>query len=568
MEQKNHIPNWNVISEKEFKERVRIVFEQVSNALSNTLGPYGSTTIIEKYGEMHITKDGWSVLKEIKFDDITDTNILALLVRIAAQVVIKVGDGSTSSIVTANNVLKGLEKTDMLKNIPPRDFVSALKVVVDEISDRIRKSAKKINSTDEIYNLALIATNGDETIAEMIKTIYDKTGNPSIDFTPSKTSSHVCEIIEGYKADIKYLDRIFANNEYGECVIDNPVILLFDHVVDTSDVYLKIIEKGKQLAYDRNTKLVVVASGYDQYFHEKLKREINLEYRTTGTSTAVYCTTPLINNHLKTLYSDFRLLVGANMVDQQFILELKEELYNKENHNIEGKLSMGEIDDFFGTVKSITITGSSTVIRGFEAMNTTMYDKTLQDAKLQYAELEKQSRDLGIIDSSLNLAKQRITKLIGHMGVIHVGGNSTLEVRSTKDLVEDAVKACESAFEHGYNIGGNLCIPFIIKQMLVVEDCYKDEKEKRTLLNILYHAFIDTFKTILIKGENKENIDTIIDECLGGPKLKCYDLVKREYSDEIINSCMTDIEILKATTSIVSLLISSNQYLTVVTTKG
>ena len=40
--------SWNVISETDFKNAVSMVFEKVSGALRKTLGPYGSTTIIEK----------------------------------------------------------------------------------------------------------------------------------------------------------------------------------------------------------------------------------------------------------------------------------------------------------------------------------------------------------------------------------------------------------------------------------------------------------------------------------------------------------------------------------------
>ena len=54
---------WNVIEEDDFKKALYDVFDDVSKALSKTLGPYGTTTIIEQFGEMHITKDGYQVLK-------------------------------------------------------------------------------------------------------------------------------------------------------------------------------------------------------------------------------------------------------------------------------------------------------------------------------------------------------------------------------------------------------------------------------------------------------------------------------------------------------------------------
>ena len=42
---------------------------------------------------------------------------------------------------------------------------------------------------------------------------------------------------------------------------------------------------------------------------------------------------------------------------------------------------------------------------------------------------------------------------------------------------------------------------------------------------------------------------------------RCYDLVTEVYSNDIINSCRTDIEILRSAIAIIGVIISSNQYL-------
>ena len=120
------VSKWNVVDDNTFKNRICTVFKQVSDALSKTLGPYGSTTIIEKFGEMYITKDGWQVLKAIRFDSPIDNNIMMMLVRIATQVVLKVGDGSTSSIVAANNLLDKLNNSNILSTMRPKEFIDLL----------------------------------------------------------------------------------------------------------------------------------------------------------------------------------------------------------------------------------------------------------------------------------------------------------------------------------------------------------------------------------------------------------------------------------------------------------
>lgn len=50
------------------------------------------------------------------------------------------------------------------------------------------------------------------------------------------------------------------------------------------------------------------------------------------------------------------------------------------------------------------------------------------------------------------------------MGVINVGGFTELEKSANYDLVEDAVKACESAYLYGYVPGQSISIRTAIKK--------------------------------------------------------------------------------------------------------
>ena len=63
---------------------------------------------------------------------------------------------------------------------------------------------------------------------------------------------------------------------------------------------------------------------------------------------------------------------------------------------------------------------------------------------------------------------------------------------------------------------------------------------------------------------NKEDVSfnkalQVADNCVNDNK--CFDLITDTYTDTIINSCMTDVEILKAVGSMVALLLSSNQFI-------
>ena len=91
------------------------------------------------------------------------------------------------------------------------------------------------------------------------------------------------------------------------------------------------------------------------------------------------------------------------------------------------------------------------------------------------------------------------------------------------------------------------------------------------IFEIIKSAFINVYGTVLInKYKYNETtdlafIDNTIHETEKRGYTQCYDLINDEFSDKIINSCETDIEILKASISIISLLISSNQYISIMT---
>jgi chaperonin GroEL len=549
--------NWNVIDERTFRGRTRNVFEQVANTLTNTLGPYGSTTIIEKFGEMHITKDGWQILKKIAFDDTIEQNILQLLVNISAQVVIKVGDGSTSSIVSANSILKQLESSDHLKTVRPKELINVLNRVVEAVTNEILEASTKfdIETTDgleEIYRLAMISTNGDEEVSRIIQTIYSETQNPSIEFDKSKSAKTTYDIIEGYKALITYLDGIYANNDEGVCNIDKPLILMFDHKVDIENHYAAIIQPAIVRSIEENRRLVVIAPHYDNFLLNQIRQQTNIEYRAAQTTQVVYARATLTTNLFQEQYNDFAIMTGGMVVREADAMEFHHEDATKRP----------VLNDYIGEVEKIAIGPDTTLIKGFFHRNEAMYELAVRDATSKYRKLEQTHRELNIVDSQLYEVKKRLSKLKGIMGVIHVGGQSSLEKVSNYDLVEDAVKATESAFNYGYNIGGNLIIPISISKLLAEK--YSEPSDERVVLSLLWTAFRDVFTKVLgnkFTEATKEELDAIANKAIY--QEQCYDLISDTYSTEVINPCHTDIEILRAATSIVSLLLSSNQYISI-----
>ena len=595
--------NNNVISEEEYKERINLLFNDVSNILSKTLGPYGATSVLDKVGDVMLSKDGWQVLKKLAYMDEVQNTLLGLIVKIAHQVVMRVGDGSTTSVVGANQLLMQINKIAKKTNLRPKQLLDTLEEVVEKICDKIQEIAVPINKEgdlDEIYKLALVSTNGDSDIAEMIRTIYKETGNPAIEFNKSKSKNTSYEVIKGYKLQfMTYIDRIFVNNDNGTCNVKKPLVLMINHNLE-QDYFEKIIQPAIRVALDRGQRLVVVAPYYDSFLLQRFARELTLEFKATKTSTVVYTRASLMDEHRSDLFNDFAALCGCTIVNESVAMDV-----------LKGDMEFNALD-YIGEVEEMDIGEQSTFATGFIKKDEGMLAVLEKDAISKYQGYHQAAESSSTITEALVNAKQRVSKLKGNMGVINVGGSTDLAKQANYDLVEDAVKACESAYLFGVTPGQTIGIQTAISKL---EEEYKDDSIRLMFLEAISNAYRDVTK-ILLENKFKEQIpqyimdrlvresihqQAVIDiehteiefvELLGVDdlslkngnvlqrllyKVEKYlglkdldDVVKPEahvrqleFDDTIINSCKTDIEVLRATAGIVGLLLSSNQYVAV-----
>lgn len=539
---------WNVLTEEDFKQRACQVFEKVAQCLSKTFGPYGSTTILETNSQMHLTKDGWNVLKQIRFDDPIANNILDLLVNICAQVVIKVGDGSTSSMIASDKLIKRIEADEVLSKVRPKEFLNKLDACVEKITEQLLKDSVKItdDQLERIYDVAMISTNGDTKVSSIIKEIYEQTKNPSIDIVKGKTSEPYHEIIEGYQIRASYLDRIYMTNDDGTCEIDNPMLLMFNHKIDLENYYETILKPATNKAMEEGRRLVVICPYYDQFLLDQIKHEVNMYIKSNHLPPIVYTNLSLLSNHSRIEFNDFAVFTGGNVIKEDVVFNIKDGKFN--------------LDEYLGRVGHISIGEKNTIITGFDYRNDTLYKVLIDDANAALKTKIEENIELNIVNTDEFELKKRVSKLTGIMSTIYVGGHTPLEKLANYDLVEDAVKACESAYKYGINIGCNLAIPLAIDK-LEFEDVVTER-----LYGLIRNAFVDVYRTLLKNKYSAEDDESEVEEIIQTSidRRQCFNLVSSDYtSDKIINPCYTDIEILKATTSIIGLLMSSNQYISV-----
>ncbi len=137
----------------------------------------------------------------------------------------------------------------------------------------------------------------------------------------------------------------------------------------------------------------------------------------------------------------------------------------------------------------------STYVRGFINKNEAMLKILTDDAEAKYKDSLEASQKTTILTEDMINAKQRLSKLRCNMGIINVGGFTELSKSANYDLVEDAVKACESAYLYGYVPGQTIATQTAIADMLKCPDKYSDDEID--ILESISRAFAGVTKILL-----------------------------------------------------------------------
>lgn len=564
---------WNVISNEEYKRRVKRVLDNASEVLSNTLGPYGSTSMLQmSAGQHRFSKDGYSVLKRFIYSDIMEDSIGDMILNISQRIVRKVGDGSTSAVLAAKELYDSLNElstktTKYRPRVVQQKIVNLSKLIIDEIRD-ISTPIDRDGDFGDIYNLARISTNDNEEVAGLIQKAYQTVRSTDIRFMLSRDSDHSLEIIEGYQLPLWYNDSEYVNSAENKTATMHDIdVVMFDHFVEYEYHYHYIKEIIKS-AHESGRRVLIVAPQYDQVMWSEMKNNSDYEKRTAGNLYTIWATVDNASILHRAKYADLSALLGAKLIGEHVINEYNKKTMSQEerekmfNARLQGTVNESIDTDFntyMGKVGRVVLGERQSLFTEFNNINTSEYEKIKVVAEANYRKQLDYDNEHDTPGTEILPLHERLMSLNLAVAIIKVGGGTIAERKANLDLVDDAVKACRAAYDSGYNFGGNLAIVYAGVKILDDEAVELDELDRSILICII-NAFESVYKYVLRNAAitDRKEIKDIIDRSI--EEQKCYNLVTEEFDGTVINPTMTDVEILEATSSIVSLLITSNQY--------
>ena len=552
-------PRNNVITKEQFEDRAQKVFKLAWESLSKSFGPYGAPTIICNYPYRHVTKDGFTIMKNLSMDTantLLDQAILDMASDICGRLNFTVGDGTTSAVIATNSIYQNylkIKKELDLSMILPRDIIKRFNALKEEINEKLGNVAIPIMSDnkDELYenikDVVYISSNGDETITNYIAEFYKKLGAPAITCELSPDGVTRASDITGYKFNLCLNDRIYINSDNDTMELNGADIVIFTKRI-TLNTYQYILKPLNEHCRVRGRHLIVAAPLYDEVaLSNVISKELTLEFEANHDVNMVLCTYKAISAHSKRLLSDFAMLMGATMISSNLEEELIDnskrdvniaEIFNIDNRKIPGiniiarnikankaysfadvpgareQISADEIlfknqdtDPKLGYTSHCKLGLKTSLFSGEMYYNEALYKATVDEAKAVLKETEDKYAKLGTFNVEVSQAQERLYSLKLAMGLIEVGADSDLSQGMIKDSVDDSIKAAASAFNHGVVYGCNLDLIRILDELKLKYTSPVDQ----VLIDILFNGFRDVYKTVLANAFSDVKLCTTLD---------------------------------------------------------
>lgn len=589
--------NINVIPKEAFEKALSSTFQTISENISKSLGPLGSSATILDGLRPEATKDGFAILKNYRFTNRYKRMFFNLIKTPCERLNNSVGDGTTTSIVLTNYLFQIYEnKKKYLSTLYrlPKTFVSIWDSLVAEIIERVESFAKPI-SNDDIFHIAYISSNGNKEVSETIAEIYRECSSPVIREKDSPTNKTYVKAIHGYELPMNLVSDAYIRNEDLSVDEEDFVVLIFDYKIET-DFCSKVIFPAAEVFRAMGKKLLVMAPAYDKYLVEtRLQNYQSSEFQRFRQFSL------LIGQWdggkaKKHQIEDFAVLVNGTLIDQE-----KEKVILKEFSRIDNvdrfvhdclDEKIPELENLFGKVEKATMScvSGSTFIP-FDVEKNSRYQELLRSVKkdleeeksVTIAEETAYSVDLYEIQSRINRLEMRNY-------IYYIGADSTLQKKILWDQVEDVIKCVSSSVQHGCLPGCQLSIikaaseisHEILSNAEDFEKLCSFDKLKLMILSIIIDAVIATYVTVLdgpehtgilkmidnwysYKAEDLEKVQELIKEkrdwiVKESINRNCvFDLESLEFNPNIITSAETDKLVLLAASELVKILISGTQ---------
>ena len=434
---------------EDVRRKLEAGVDKLANTVKITLGPKGRNVLLDReFGGPLITNDGVTIAKDIHLQDEFENLGAQLVKEVSTKTNDTAGDGTTTATLLAQIIVK-----EGLKNVAaganPMVLKRGIQGAVDTAVDELHKNAKKVDSKEEIAQVASVSA-GDAEIGGLIAEAMDRVGNEGvITVEESKSMATELDVVEGMQFDRGYMSAYMINdNDKMEASLTNPYILITDKKITNIQEILPVLEQIVQ----QGRKLLIIA---DDVEGEALATIVLNKLRGTFECVCVKC--PGFGDRRKQMLGDIAVLTGATVVSDELGMSLKDTTV-----------------DMLGRADTVKVNKENTILVNNDS------DKKAVEERIAAikAEIEESTSDF-----DREKLQERLAKLSGGVAVIRVGAATETELKEKKLRIEDALNATKAAVEEGIVSGGGVALVNVIPAVAdYVESLDGDEKTGASII--------------------------------------------------------------------------------------
>lgn len=315
-----------VINGIELKDKLIEAINILCDNVKITLGPKGNNVIIDHSTlSPFITNDGVTIASNIESEDPIINTILEIAKEASIKTNEKVGDGTTTTLVLLQSILKnGIKALSKTNSI-------ILKKEIDIATENVIKKLKILSQNPtkkQLTNIANISAN-DKEIGQNIANCYLKyTNKNAISIKEGETQETIINNLKGYSISTNIASPYFFK-EGKSLKILNPYLLLIDNILYD----LSYLENIINYFIETNESLIIIAKDYN----EELINQITSLY-LDNTANIILLKNPEYGLKEQILIDDLRLISNSNNIELNILKlnhlgKVKEVNINKEFTN-------------------------------------------------------------------------------------------------------------------------------------------------------------------------------------------------------------------------------------------
>lgn len=399
---------------KDAREALLEGVNTLARAVKVTLGPKGKNVVLfNNEDKAYLTKDGISVAKHVYSEDAMVNAGIQLIREAAAKTAELAGDNTTTSTIIAQALInKGIALLNEGKTY--RELKESLYEMLNFADTYLHQHSLQIDyNYDSIYGVAKTSANNEAIIAQLVTEAFMSVGSEGlVMFEQSDSNVTYVDTTEGMQFNSGMMHPEFVTNkrkqlaEYTNCL----VCVLHDTVKSIED-----IKWALEQSLQKKQPIAIIADD----FSDKAMQQLYVNF-TRGKINVLPIKAPnFAEGRVEALKDIEAVTMSAT---------------NK-----------------LGIVSKIICTPATTTL---------IYDDSIKESQAFKDRVEFLK---GKIENEHNsvmrtkIAKQ-LSRLLGKIAVIKVGGTTEIEMRERYDRVEDAVCAVYGSLEQGILPGGGVAL--------------------------------------------------------------------------------------------------------------